>query len=65
MASETSILPIGNRTKPTLSAGTDATVVSLRSLSGIIEYEPSEFTFTARAGTPVAEIEATLAERRQ
>jgi glycolate oxidase FAD binding subunit len=31
----------------------------------MVEYEPSEFTFTALAGTPVREIAATLAARGQ
>jgi glycolate oxidase FAD binding subunit len=65
VAGESSILAVGSRTKPPLSACADATLVSLRSLSGIVEYEPSEFTFTAGAGTTLAEISATLAERRQ
>lgn len=33
--------------------------------SGIIEYQPSELVLTARAGTPLTEIEATLAENGQ
>ena len=41
-------------------------LVSLRCLRGIVEYEPSEFTFTARAGTPVdRDRRSTLAKRRQ
>jgi glycolate oxidase FAD binding subunit len=32
---------------------------------GILAYEPTELVITARCGTPLAEIEATLAERRQ
>jgi glycolate oxidase FAD binding subunit len=32
---------------------------------GIIEYEPTELVITARAGTPLAEIEATLREKGQ
>ena len=32
---------------------------------GIIEYEPTELVITARAGTPLAEIEAVLAEMNQ
>lgn len=32
---------------------------------GIISYEPSELVVTVRAGTPVAELEAALAERGQ
>lgn len=34
-------------------------------LSGLIEYQPDEFTFTALAGTPVAQIEEVLAEHGQ
>jgi glycolate oxidase FAD binding subunit len=34
-------------------------------LSGIGKYEPDEMVITALAGTPVAEIEATLAEKNQ
>lgn len=36
-----------------------------RPYSGIIDYEPTELVITARCGTPLAEIEATLAEQRQ
>jgi glycolate oxidase FAD binding subunit len=32
---------------------------------GIVSYEPSELVVTVRAGTPLAELEATLAERGQ
>jgi glycolate oxidase FAD binding subunit len=32
---------------------------------GMVEYEPSELVFTARAGTPLSEIEASLAEHGQ
>lgn len=34
-------------------------------LSGIVSYEPSELVLTVRAGTPMQEIEAALAERSQ
>lgn len=61
-----SLLIVGNRTKPTLSCVTPQTQwVSTQSLSGIIQYEPSEFTFTALAGTTVAEINSALAEKNQ
>lgn len=36
-----------------------------RQHSGIINYEPTELVLTARAGTPLAEIEATLAAQNQ
>lgn len=57
-------LAVGAGTKPRLSQ-TDATLISTRALSGIVEYEPTEFTFTALAGTPVREIAAALAEKGQ
>src|SRR6188474_3320713 len=60
------VLAVGARTKQRLSAIDDGvTLLSTRALSGIVEYEPSEFTFTALAGTPVREIAAALAERGQ
>jgi glycolate oxidase FAD binding subunit len=43
----------------------DATRLSIAGLRGITEYEPSEFTFTALAGTPVAEIAESLRQRGQ
>lgn len=42
----------------------DATLSSA-ALTGIVEYNPAEMVITARAGTPVAEIEAALAENGQ
>jgi glycolate oxidase FAD binding subunit len=58
------VLAVGAGTKPRLS-NVDAPKVSTERLSGIVEYEPDEFTFTALAGTPVREIAAALSERRQ
>lgn len=39
--------------------------LDLTGLSGILEYEPGEYTFTALAGTPLATVEAALAEHGQ
>lgn len=39
--------------------------LSLSSYRGIINYEPSELVITARAGTPLSEIEKVLAEQGQ
>ena len=36
-----------------------------RALAGIVSYEPSELVVTVRTGTPLAELEAVLAERGQ
>lgn len=43
---------------------TDATL-ELKGLSGVTLYEPEELVLSARAGTPVAEIEALVAASRQ
>ncbi|NNC88709.1 MAG: FAD-binding protein [Akkermansiaceae bacterium] len=40
-------------------------LLEMSGLRGIEEYEASEYTFTARAGTPVREIEEALAEKGQ
>lgn len=40
-------------------------LLTARALSGIVTYEPGELTLIARAGTPVREIEATLAAAGQ
>jgi glycolate oxidase FAD binding subunit len=39
--------------------------LDLSGLSGISLYEPEELVLTAKAGTPMAEIEAAIAERKQ
>lgn len=40
-------------------------LLDTRSLAGIISYEPSELVVSVRAGTPLAELEAALAEKGQ
>ena len=60
------ILTRGRGTKPPLSTPPEGAVaLDVSGLSGISEYEPGEFTFTALAGTPIAEIDAALAEHGQ
>lgn len=60
------VLPHGARTKaPLAHAAAGVTALDMRGLTGIIEYQPEEFTFTARAGTPLREIEAMLADHGQ
>src|SRR5689334_23336607 len=58
------LIPVGALTKPRLSA-TDVPKVSSTRLSGITEYDPSEYTFTAWAGTPISAIKTALRERGQ
>lgn len=40
-------------------------ILDTRSLCGIVSYEPSELVVTVRAGTPLAQLEAALAEQGQ
>ena len=40
-------------------------VLDTRPLQGIVSYEPSELVVTVRAGTPLVELEAVLAEKGQ
>ncbi len=40
-------------------------LLDTRAHSGIVSYEPSELVVTVRAGTPLAELEAALAEKGQ
>lgn len=46
-------------------AANGVAAISSRGLSGIVAYNPGEMVMTARAGTPVAEIEAVLASNNQ
>jgi glycolate oxidase FAD binding subunit len=42
-----------------------AQILSTQAYAGITSYEPSELVITARAGTPLAELEAALADQGQ
>jgi glycolate oxidase FAD binding subunit len=66
LAAHTPLALEGNGTKRTLGHAVKAdTVLKLSGLTGITMYEPDEMVFAARAGTPLAEIEATLAKYNQ
>lgn len=61
-----SLLPRGGGSKPALSTPPeDIPSLELSGLSGVLEYEPDEYTFTALAGTPVAQVESLLAQHGQ
>ncbi len=45
--------------------GVPGEVLSTSALTGIVSYEPSELVVTVRAGTPLADLEATLAAQGQ
>jgi glycolate oxidase FAD binding subunit len=60
------VLPRGGGTKPALSTARDgAAAIDLTALAGLLEYEPSEFVFTARAGTRLSAVRAQLTEHGQ
>ena len=60
------LLPVGMCTKTALSSPLpNFEQLSLTRLSGILAYEPGEFTFTALSGTPLSEIQSALTEKGQ
>ncbi len=62
----TSILIRGGGTKTGLSRNIDnVTVIDLSNLSGIVEYRPEEFTFTALSGTRLIDIVDLLSKNGQ
>ena len=54
----------GGGTKDFYGGALDGDVVDVASLAGIVAYAPGELVITARAGTPLDEIEAALARAR-
>lgn len=63
--STANLLPVGARTKSRLSESAGTTLIDLRKLSGITEYQPSEYTFTAGAGTTLEEVNQALSAKGQ
>jgi glycolate oxidase FAD binding subunit len=55
----------GGGTKDFYGNAPSGDVLDTRGHGGIVSYEPSELVITARCGTPLAEIEATLAAQGQ
>lgn len=51
--------------EPTVAEGPERVSLDISTYHGIVGYEPSELVITARAGTPLADIEDALAERGQ
>ena len=65
-AAKTPLEILGAGSKRDLGRPVEADVcVMLEGLAGIGLYEPAELVMSAKAGTPIAEIEARLAEQRQ
>ncbi len=61
----TALSLIAGGTKAFFGRETDAAPMQLAGHRGIINYEPKELVITARAGTPLKEIEAALDEQGQ
>ena len=55
----------GGGTKDWYGQRLEGDILATRDYTGIVDYEPTELVITARCGTPLAEIEAALAERGQ
>ncbi|WP_343730046.1 glycolate oxidase subunit GlcE [Duganella sp.] len=55
----------GGGTKDWYGQALNGEVLDTRVNSGIVSYEPTELVITARCGTPLAEIEALLAQHNQ
>lgn len=55
----------GGGTKDFYGARLDGKVLDTRGYHGVVNYEPSELVVTVRAGTPLVQLEKTLAERGQ
>ncbi len=59
------LIILGGSSKAFYGRRTTGTKLSVTGYSGVINYEPSELVITARAGTPLKEIEELLAEHGQ
>ena len=55
----------GGGTKDFYGQSLQGEILDTTSLNGITSYEPSELVVTVKAGTPLAELEAVLAEKNQ
>ena len=64
-ADQTPLRLRGGGTKDFWGLALQGEVLDTRVLRGILSYEPSELVVTVRAGTPLAELEAALAEQGQ
>jgi glycolate oxidase FAD binding subunit len=68
------LLPVGRETKTGMSAWSEQLnerldrriqQISIQKLAGVIDYNPADFTITAYAGTPIADLQKVLDQHRQ
>jgi glycolate oxidase FAD binding subunit len=64
-ADKTQLCIRGSGSKDWYGEAPQGRVLDTRAFAGIVSYDPAELVLTARCGTPLAEIEAALAERGQ
>jgi glycolate oxidase FAD binding subunit len=55
----------GGGTKDFYGQSLEGEILDTRGYAGVVAYEPTELVITARCGTPLAEIERVLGEKRQ
>jgi glycolate oxidase FAD binding subunit len=64
-ATRTPLRPRGGGSKDFYGESLQGDLLDLSALNGITSYEPTELVVTVRAGTPLRELEAVLAEKGQ
>jgi glycolate oxidase FAD binding subunit len=62
---ETPLRIVGGGSKSSLGRPVSGALLEVTAHRGIVDYEPTELVITARAGTPLLELEAPLAESGQ
>ncbi|GLV24543.1 glycolate oxidase subunit GlcE [Sphingobium sp. Cam5-1] len=55
----------GGGSKSGFGAPIEARPLSMRGFAGVVDYDPAELVLTVRVGTPLAEVEALVAEQNQ
>ena len=65
LANKTPLRIRGGGSKDFYGGALQGDLLETTTLNGIVNYEPSELVVTVRAGTPLAELEAALAEQGQ
>lgn len=64
-AAKTPLRVVGGDSKAFIGRSVDGALLSVAQHRGIVNYQPKELVLTARAGTPLREIEAVLADQGQ
>jgi glycolate oxidase FAD binding subunit len=64
-AGGTPLILQGGGSKAFYGNADEGEVLATRTLTGVVDYQPKELVLTARAGTPLADVEALLGEQNQ